>query len=306
VVVEYLDESKSVVLDAFDSGEVVSPYEWREVADERAAPSGTRWIRVRLLATRFSPGDNDGYFDALSLRSLRTPVVTIGDATAYEGGSGNSSGAGDVVFPVALGCPFHLPVTVPFATADGTALAGADYSATSGVLGFPAGSTLAEVRVPVLADATHEAHETFSVALGTPGPAPEVVLLDPLAIGLIVNDDFCARSAGFWKNHEEDWPTDTLLLGGVEHDAAVLAAFLQVGGADASSTLARELVATKLNLLVGSDPYILPRVEEADDLLAVYPPGSGPQGEAKQLANEIKDRLQAYNNPDCPQTPVEP
>ena len=63
------------MLVAYDSGEFVSPFDWHPLADVRAAPAGTGWIRVRLLATAFTAGDNDGYFDALSLRSLRTSTL---------------------------------------------------------------------------------------------------------------------------------------------------------------------------------------------------------------------------------------
>ncbi|HUP42316.1 MAG TPA: Calx-beta domain-containing protein, partial [Thermoanaerobaculia bacterium] len=306
VVVEYRDRANSVVLDAFDSGEVVSPDEWREVADERAAPAGTGWIRVRLVAARFTPEDADGYFDALSLRSLRAPVLAIGDATVYEGGPGNSTAAGDAVFPVTLSCPFHREVSVDFATADGTAEAGEDYVRTSGTLSFPVGETAAYIRVPVVGDAEHERHETFTVELTGAGPADEEVLLDPVGSGLIVNDDFCPRSPGFWMTHEELWPAESLVLGAADYDATALKALLNPRGPDASEHLARQLIATRFNLLVGSDPFILPVVKDADAFLALFPFGSNPQKGDKQLANAIKDQLDRYNNLRCQETPVVP
>ncbi len=58
-------------------------------------------------------------------------------------------------------------------------------------------------------------------------------------------------------------------------------------------------MATKLNLVKGSDPTILPVVEAADAFLEIYPPGSDPRGEARQEGNAIKDDLDAYNN-SCP------
>ena len=83
VVVEYRDVSNTVVLDAFDSGDIASPVGWQLVSDERLAPVGTGWVRVRLIATRFAGADNDGYFDALSLRSLRTPTLQVDDVTVW-------------------------------------------------------------------------------------------------------------------------------------------------------------------------------------------------------------------------------
>ena len=310
VVVEYRDASDSIVLDAFDSGEISSPDTWREVSDVRDAPAGTGWIRVRLIATRFAGEGDDGYFDQLSLRSLRAPVLSVGDATVYESGPGNSVEASPARFTIRLSCPFYQAVSASYATADGPgntgAHAGEDYLAIDGSLTLEPGATEAEVEVPVLGDAVHEAHEIFTLNLADPEPEDEVVLLDPEGTGLILDDDFCARSHGFWKTHEELWPTDHLELGGVDYDRAELLAILSYHGPDAAFHLALQLVATKLDLLVGSDPYILPTVDEADELLIAFPPGSNPKKGDKTLLNQVKDLLDSYNNPSCEEDPVVP
>jgi hypothetical protein len=302
IVLEYRDGT-GLVLDTYDSGQVQSPALWQPLEDERTAPVGTRALRVRLLATRFTSGDNDAYFDALELRPLRTATLVVDDVELYEGDSGTS----DAVFTVTLSCPVEGEVLVSFATADGTALiADNDYLATSGQLVFPEGTTELQVPVPVVGDEVHELHEVFTLDLFDVVSDRPVILADPQGVGTILNDDFCPRSPGFWKNHTELWPTDYLELGGVEYDAAQLLALLQYNGPDASNHLARQLVATKLNLLVGSDPFILPVVDEADLFLVEFPPGCNPKGQDKQRANAIKDELDAYNNLDCAETPVIP
>ena len=131
-------------------------------------------------------------------------------------------------------------------------------------------------------------------------------LLDPRGDGTILDDDFCARSHGFWKTHTEVWPTDHLEIGGVEYEMADLLALLEYNGPDASGHLALQLVATKLNLLVGSEPSILPVVEDADAFLALFPPGSSPEGADRKTADDLKNLLDAYNNPSCTETPVIP
>ncbi|MDJ0865393.1 MAG: hypothetical protein QNK03_04730, partial [Myxococcota bacterium] len=68
VVAEYLDVS-GAVLDAFASDARSPGPGWVRVFERRVAPVGTRAVRVRLLATREAGADNDGYFDALSLRA---------------------------------------------------------------------------------------------------------------------------------------------------------------------------------------------------------------------------------------------
>jgi hypothetical protein len=301
IVVEYRDASNLVVLDAFDTGEIASPSEWRQASDERKAPTGTGWIRVRLIATRFTGTGNDAYFDGLSLVSLKAATLTIGDVTVYEGHLGTTP----AVFPVQLACPIDREVLATYATVDGTALSGQDYLATSGSLSFPPGGTSAEIPVTVLSDDVHELHEAFQVLLGDALPEG-VVDLDPVGIGTILNDDFCPRSPGFWKNHQEVWPVQALVLGGVEYDAAGMIALLSYNGSDASNHLARQLVATELNLLVGSDPAILPVVAQAHEFLAGRPPGSQPSGAHKEQAIALKDLLDQYNNSLCEEDSVSP
>ena len=317
IVVEYRDAANAVVLEAFDSGEIASPFEWHSLSDVRAAPAGTGWIRVRLLSSRFSEGDNDGYFDALSLRSLRTATLSIDDVAVYEGSTGpGAPDRTDAVFTVSLACPYERELTVSFATADGggglaAALAVEDYLASAGTLALPAGETAAPIAVPVVGDEVHEPHEAFTVALSDPladgeSDLGQAVLLDAVGVGTIWNDDFCPRSPGFWKNHVADWPAEYLVLGGVEVGAQGMLDLLRYGGRDAASKLARQLVAAKLNLRVGSDPAILPVVGDADAFLAVFPPGSDPRGGDRGTANALKDELDAYNNRDCVEVPVDP
>jgi hypothetical protein len=232
-------------------------------------------------------------------------VLTVSDATVREG-DGNPASPADAGFSVRLSCPYHQPVTASYATADESAVAGDDYLATSGTIDLAAGETEAHVSVPVLGDEVHELHETFRLEVSDTEPADEVVALDPVGVGLITNDDFCARSHGFWKTHGELWPTDWLVIGGVEYGREDLQGFLEAKGGDATLHLVRELVATRLNLLVGSDPEILPTVEDADLYLAAFPPGSNPRGDDRKAATALKDELDDYNNPRCQETPVVP
>jgi hypothetical protein len=77
-------------------------------------------------------------------------------------------------------------VTVAFATSDGTATAGSDYTATTGLLTFQPGVTTQTVVVPVVGDTAVEGDETFTVTLSN---ATNATLGDNQAIGTITNDD---------------------------------------------------------------------------------------------------------------------
>lgn len=56
-------------------------------------------------------------------------------------------------------------LTIDYATADGTAIAGQDYASTSGTLTFSAGETSKSFQIPIVDDAVTEPDETFTVAL---------------------------------------------------------------------------------------------------------------------------------------------
>ena len=82
------------------------------------------------------------------------------------------------------------PVSVDYATSDGTAVAGTDYTATAGTLSFGPGETSKSVTVHVTADAVHEGDETFQLtlsnaaggaSLGTPAGATVTIADDDAA-----------------------------------------------------------------------------------------------------------------------------
>src|SRR6185503_4748381 len=84
------------------------------------------------------------------------------------------------------------PVTVRYATSNGTATAGSDYTAASGTLTFTAGATSRTFNVPVIGDTAFEPNETFSITLSQPTNATMAVAA---ALGTIVNDDAAPAAA---------------------------------------------------------------------------------------------------------------
>ncbi len=60
-------------------------------------------------------------------------------------------------------------VTVQYATSNGTATAGSDFTTSSGTLTFAAGETSKTFTVPILVDAVLEQNETFTLSLSAPG-----------------------------------------------------------------------------------------------------------------------------------------
>ncbi len=111
------------------------------------------------------------------IRNLR-----INDVSKAEGNSGTTP----FTFTVSLNATSSAPVTVKYATANGTATAGSDYTTTSGTLTIPAGATSQTVTIQVKGDTAQEANETFFVNLSVPNGA---TLADAQGIGTINNDD---------------------------------------------------------------------------------------------------------------------
>jgi hypothetical protein len=92
------------------------------------------------------------------------PAVGVADAApATEGGAAS--------FVVALSAPSGRDVSVSFATVNGSAIAGQDYTARSGRLTISAGGTAAAVPVALLDDTADEPTETFGLRLSAPGAA---------------------------------------------------------------------------------------------------------------------------------------
>jgi uncharacterized repeat protein (TIGR01451 family) len=113
------------------------------------------------------------------------PTLTINNVSQAEGNSGSSN----FVFTVTLAGATAQMVTVDYATADVTALAASDYSATSGMLKFGPGVTSQTITVPVAGDLTTESDETFNVLLSSPVNA---TITTGAGSGTIVNDDLNA------------------------------------------------------------------------------------------------------------------
>jgi hypothetical protein len=118
--------------------------------------------------------------------AVSVPSGSCGPVLTVAGNSRTEGDGGPLSFTVSLGPAQTTPVTVQFATADGTAVAGADYTAASGTITFPPGSTEQTITVEVLPDLLDETDETFTLALsGASGAA----VVDGTAVGTIVDDD---------------------------------------------------------------------------------------------------------------------
>ena len=123
-------------------------------------------------------GDGRSLSGALALSVPGPAALSVADAQVKEGPDAT------LAFAVTLDRARHAAVTVDYATRDGTAVAGADYTNTSGTLTFVAGETRKAVDVQVLADSHDEGSETMTLALSN---ATGARIADGEATGTIDN-----------------------------------------------------------------------------------------------------------------------
>ena len=130
-----------------------------------------------------------GYIDVqetvtVTILEKDASVLSVGDAEAAEDG-------GNVVFTVSISAASGEEVTVDYATSDGSATAGQDYTETTGTLTFPANSVVSQtVSVPVTDDTVdEEEEETFTLTLSNVQVASLFGDGETLAVTGTINDD---------------------------------------------------------------------------------------------------------------------
>jgi Ca2+-binding RTX toxin-like protein len=153
--------------------------------------------------------DNDSP-PTVTSSTVSPSIVTIDPVTVnlVEGSSGTSP----LTFTVKLSQPFSKTVTVPLTTQNGTAIAGSDFIASSGVLSFSPGQTTQTFTVNVKADDFSEPDQTFIVKLGAPTNA-SLGTISQSVVTIADHNDTGQRLVGGGGN--------SLLLGGDGADTLI-------------------------------------------------------------------------------------
>ena len=125
-------------------------------------------------------GTDVGAFEAQT--DAAPPDLSIDDVKVKEGNSATRN----ATFTVTLSKAVEVPVTVNYATSNGTARAGSDYLATSGTLTLDPGQTSKTLAVAIKGDRKKEKHETYFVNLSA---AEDASIADGQGEGTILNND---------------------------------------------------------------------------------------------------------------------
>ena len=111
------------------------------------------------------------------------PTLSLpAELSVWEGQTGTSV----LTVTVSLSAPSGQTVAVDYATADGSAVAGEDYTAVSGTLTFTPGQTAHTILVPIHGDTLHELDEALTLTLSN---ASNGVLGTAEATLIIQNED---------------------------------------------------------------------------------------------------------------------
>jgi sugar lactone lactonase YvrE len=146
-------------------------------------------------------------------------------------------------FTVTLDAASSGPVSVSYATADGTAAAGTDYTTTSGTLAFAPGETSKTVSVPILDDLAGEPTEAFALNLSG---AAGATIAKPRGTGTVLDNEtkFFVVDSGTVKTYEygsggtsEEISVPQLSSNTASRGAAATAAGDKVWVADANKTV---------------------------------------------------------------------
>ena len=163
----------------------------RQYCDTGLTAGDTRYYRVRAVSAvgYSSPSNVAGVTVGGSVRTAQPTgaALSVADAQVTE-----AAGAA-VNFTVSLDPASASTITVDYASANGTATAGLDYTQTAGTLTFKAGETSKTVAVVVLDDAIDEGEETFTLILYNPRGGG-AYLKDAEATGTIRNTDPMPRA----------------------------------------------------------------------------------------------------------------
>ena len=151
----------------------------QETYTAAAADAGkTLKVTVSFVDDR---GNAEGSLTSAATAAMRgSAALSVLDAEAEERTNAV------LIFAVRLDRGASTPVTVRYATADGSAIAGSDYTAASGMLTFALGETQKTVSVLVQQDDAHdEANETLTLTLSS---ASGAYIADGVATGTIITN----------------------------------------------------------------------------------------------------------------------
>ena len=151
--------------------------------------SDTKYIGLTFNGSTLSisgvPGSVNGNAATSGiLDTLNDYLATFGKLSVADVSVNEGNGTATVTITLSLSSTNI--VTVVYATADGTATSGLDYTSTSGTITFAAGQLSKTFTVPIIDDSTSESSETINITISDPSNAS---ILDSFGVVTITDND---------------------------------------------------------------------------------------------------------------------
>lgn len=164
--------------------------------------------------------------------AAQSPTISVRDVVVAEGNSGTTQ----ATFVVALSAASSQTVSCSFATSNGTATAGSDYTGNSGSLSFAAGEVEKPVVVLVTGDTVDEVQETLFLDISN---VQNATIDKGRGTGFIIDDDGPTISINDISITEGNSGTKnatfTLTLSGPSVEAIAIRAITAAGTATAAT-----------------------------------------------------------------------
>ena len=139
-------------------------------------------VNVLTVVAKDNSSNQNAATTQVNVNYQPPPAVSINDIHVTEGNSGTTNAG----FNVTLSASSSQLVTVNYSTANGSAIAGADYVAKSGSVTFNPGETSKPITISVIGDTIPEPNKAFFVNLTS---AVNATIADGQGLGTIIDDD---------------------------------------------------------------------------------------------------------------------
>ena len=182
--------------------------------------------------------DNRG---VVTIANDDSPSLSINNVSLNEG----NGGATNANLTVTLSTASANTVTVNYATTNGTATAGSDYTTKSGTLSFAPGVTTQIIPISILGDTIVEPNETLFVDLSSPTGA---TIAQSRGTITIVNDDSATLSIGSASLNETDSATTNAVLTVMLSAASASTVTVNYGTINSSAVAGSDYIAKNATL----------------------------------------------------------
>ena len=147
----------------------------------------------RLMSATHTGGANDGLVTSISYDAADNRASYVVTSMSLSVASTSANEGSPLVFTVTRSGSTSGTASASWTTSNGTAIAGTNYTASSGTVSFAAGATTATISVPTIRDFVASSNLTMRVTLSSPSAG--LTLGTATATGTINNIDTTATLA---------------------------------------------------------------------------------------------------------------